>query len=155
MFIYDNWLQAIEPMIIQRCIELEFFKLLKDFPVVCIVGPRQVGKTFFIKTIMEQIADQSVYLDLELPSDLTKLSDPQYYLEQHVDKTVIIDEIQHRRDLFPLLRAMIDVKRRPGHFILLGSASRMIIQDTSESLAGRIAFIELKPFSLNELPDFF
>ena len=140
-------------MVIQRYIELEFFELLKDFPVVCIVGPRQVGKTFFIKTIMEKIADQSVYLDLELPADLANLSDPQYYLEQHVDKTVIIDEVQHRRDLFPLLRAMIDVKRSPGRFILLGSASRMIIQDTSESLAGRIAFIELKPFSLNELPD--
>jgi len=88
-----------------------------------------------------------------MPSDLTKLSDPQFYLEQHSHKTIIIDEVQHRRDLFPLLRAMIDADRRPGRFILLGSASKIIIQDTSESLAGRIAFIELKPFSLLELPD--
>ncbi|MEA1897764.1 MAG: AAA family ATPase, partial [Bacteroidota bacterium] len=139
-------------MIINRHIENEFLELLKDFPVVCIIGPRQVGKTFFIKSIREKLSENSVYLDLELPSDMAKLTDPQLYFEQQVGMTVIIDEIQHRRDLFPLLRAMVDSDRRPGRFILLGSASSVIIQDTSESLAGRIAFLELKPFSMIELP---
>lgn len=84
---------------------------------------------------------------------MVKLADPQLYLEQQAGKTVIIDEVQHRRDLFPLLRAMVDTDRRPGRFILLGSASRLIIQDTSESLAGHIAFLELKPISMNEIPE--
>jgi predicted AAA+ superfamily ATPase len=136
-------------------IEREFSELLQDYPVVCLVGPRQVGKTSFIKAFCKSLPDQSLYLDLELSSDMSKLSDPQFYLEQHSDKTIIIDEVQHRRDLFPLLRTMIDADRRPGRFILLGSASRIIIQDTSESLAGRIAFLELKSFSLSELPDIF
>lgn len=139
-------------MIINRHIENEFLELLKDFPVVCIIGPRQVGKTFFIKSIREKLSENSVYLDLELPSDMAKLTDPQLYIEQQAGMTVIIDEVQHRRDLFPLLRAMVDSDRRPGRFILLGSASSVIIQDTSESLAGRIAFLELKPFSMIELP---
>jgi predicted AAA+ superfamily ATPase len=140
-------------MIINRKIENEFAELLKDYPVVCLIGPRQVGKTFFVKTFRGKLKKQTLYLDLELPTDLAKLADPQFYLEQHSDKTIIIDEVQHRPDLFPLLRALIDKDRRPGRFILLGSASRIIIQDTSESLAGRIAFVELKPFFLLELPD--
>ena len=90
-------------MFIQRYIEREFSELLNDYPVVCLVGPRQVGKTSFIKVFIESLPDQTLYLDLEMPSDLTKLSDPQFYLEQHSDKTIIIDEVQHRRDLFPLL----------------------------------------------------
>jgi predicted AAA+ superfamily ATPase len=138
-------------MIIERQIRKEFLELLKDFPVVCIIGPRQVGKTFFIKSVREKLPGPSVYMDLELPSDRVKLTDPQLYLEQQAGKTVILDEVQHRRDLFPLLRAMVDSNRRPGRFILLGSASRIIIQDTSESLAGRIAFLELKPFSMKEI----
>jgi predicted AAA+ superfamily ATPase len=129
-------------MFIPRHIEREFTELLKDYPVVCLVGPRQVGKTSFIKAFFESMPDQSLYLDLEMPTDMSKLSDPQFCLEQHSDKTIIIDEVQHRSDLFPLLRAMIDADRRPGRFILLGSAARIIIQDTSESLAGRIAFIQ-------------
>jgi predicted AAA+ superfamily ATPase len=140
-------------MIIGRYIEKEFLELIEDFPVVCIIGPRQVGKTFFIKSIRDRLPGKSVYLDLELPTDRAKLTDPQLYLEQQTAKTVIIDEVQHRRDLFPLLRAMVDADRRSGRFILLGSASRIIIQDTSESLAGRIAFIELKPFSMREVTD--
>ena len=140
-------------MVIHRKIEHEFSELLKDYPVVCLIGPRQVGKTFFIKTFREKLKRQSLYLDLELPTGLARLSDPQFYLEQHSDQIIIIDEVQHRPDLFPLLRAMIDKDRRAGRFILLGSASRVIIQDTSESLAGHIAFMELKPFSLTELPN--
>lgn len=108
-------------MFIQRHIERKFTDLLKDYPVVCLVGPRQVGKTSFIKAFWEGMPDQSLYLDLEMPTDMSKLSDPQFYLEQHSDKTIIIDEVQHRRDLFTLLRAMIDADRRPGRFILLGS----------------------------------
>jgi predicted AAA+ superfamily ATPase len=137
-------------MIIDRYIEDEFLELLKDFPVVGIIGPRQVGKTYFIKSIRKKLPNSSIYLDLELPSDMVKLTDPQLYLEQYSDETVILDEVQHRRDLFPILRAMVDADRRPGRFILLGSASRIVIQDTSESLAGRIAFLELKPFSIKE-----
>ena len=103
------------------------------------MGPRQVGKTTLAKQIQSQIQKPSIYLDLELDSDRFRLSRAEWFLEQHLDKRVIIDEVQRMPELFPLLRALIDRQREPARFILLGSASPEFLRHTSESLAGRIA----------------
>lgn len=124
--------------------------LLNGFPCVAIVGPRQVGKTTLARMILE-LYDRSVYLDLELQRDLVKLQDPETYLGQLQDHLVVIDEVQRKKDLFPVLRALIDQDRRPGRFLLLGSASPDLIRDSSESLAGRIAYHELGSLLIPEI----
>lgn len=116
-----------------------------------ILGSRQVGKTTLAKEIQKTIDIPSLYLDLELPSDLNKLQDPELYLGQYKDTLVIIDEIQLKPDLFPLLRALVDLNRRPGRYLILGSASKNLIRQSSESLAGRIIYHELMPFTLKEV----
>ncbi len=140
-------------MIIERSKISECIRLINLFPAIGIVGPRQVGKTFLVKQISNQLPKDNIYLDLELESDLNKVKDPQFFLQQNVDKTVIIDEIQRFPNLYPLLRALIDQKREPARFILLGSASPELIRDVSESLAGRIAYLEISPISLVETPE--
>jgi len=127
---------------------------LSFFPIVGIIGSRQVGKTTLAKIIQDKIAQPVVFLDLELESDLKKLEDAETYLKQHLDKCVIIDEIQRLPKLFPLLRALVDLKRTAGRYLILGSASPSLVKDSSETLAGRIAYIELSPLSLSEIyPD--
>jgi uncharacterized protein len=125
-------------------------KSLMKFPVVGILGSRQVGKTTLAKMIKERMKKKVIYLDLELPSDLNKLQDPELYLGRFEDTLVIIDEIQRMRSLFPLLRALVDGKRSAGRFLILGSASPELIRHSSESLAGRVIYHELSPFSLSE-----
>ena len=124
---------------------------MQHFPVVAIIGPRQVGKTTLAKLIAKSINKESIYIDLENPQDLAKLQDPVLYFEANQDKCIILDEVQRNPDLFPVLRSMIDLNRVPGRFILLGSASPALIRDSSESLAGRIAYLELTPFNLTEI----
>ncbi len=138
-------------MIIERQITNQIFKNLTYFPVVGIVGPRQVGKTTLAKVIQKGIELPSLHLDLELNEDLYKLDNPQAYLQMHAEKCIIIDEIQRLPSIFPLLRALIDQNRRPARFIILGSASPEMVRHSSESLAGRIAYSELTPFSLLEV----
>lgn len=138
-------------MIIQRNAMADLIRLTGNFPAVGVVGPRQVGKTFLVKQLRDRLDKESVYLDLELSSDLAKLHDPQFFLQQFADKTVILDEVQRLPQLFPLLRALIDQHRVPGRFILLGSASPELIRDVSESLAGRISYLEIGPLSLMEV----
>lgn len=138
---------------ISRIIVAELVELLSEFPVVAIVGPRQVGKTTLVKSIQRDIDREIIYIDLENPRHEVKLSDPVLFFENNEDKCVVLDEIQRRRDLFPILRAMIDQNRKPARFILLGSASPELIRDSSESLAGRIFYKELCPFHLLELPE--
>jgi uncharacterized protein len=124
---------------------------LSYFPAVGIVGPRQVGKTTLAKIIQQKIAKPCLYLDLELDSDVLKLTNAEAYLQSHADKCVIIDEIQLMPRLFTLIRALIDQQREPARFLILGSASPNIIRQSSESLAGRIAYHELSPLSYSEV----
>jgi predicted AAA+ superfamily ATPase len=128
---------------------------LRHFPAVALIGPRQVGKTTLALSLAEARDQQAVYLDLELPSDRAKLSDPELYLAKHEDKLVILDEIHRLPGIFQTLRSLIDRRRRGhqrnGHFLLLGSASIDLLQQSSESLAGRIVYEELTPLSVGEI----
>ncbi|MFN0174334.1 MAG: ATP-binding protein [Saprospiraceae bacterium] len=136
---------------ITRNITDQLLKSLTFFPAAGLVGPRQVGKTTLAKQLQQKIQKPSLYLDLEMDSDRFRLSRAEWFLEQHLDKCVIIDEVQRMPELFPLLRALIDRKREPARFILLGSASPDFLRHSAESLAGRIAYFELTPFSINEV----
>jgi uncharacterized protein len=126
---------------------------LAHVPAVALLGPRQVGKTTLARVV--EAGTKSVYLDLESPRDREKLADPQLYFSLHEDELVIIDEVQRMPDLFSSLRGVIDEGRRrgrkAGRFLLLGSASLDLLRQ-SESLAGRIAYIELAPFDVLEAP---
>lgn len=138
---------------INRNYESNILKLATFFPAVAIVGPRQVGKTSIVKAIRDQLKNASIYLDLENPDDLVKLTNPSLFLEPLENHTVILDEVQKMPTLFPILRGIIDKNRKPGRFILLGSASPELIRDSSESLAGRIAYLELRPFTFDEIKE--
>lgn len=135
-----------------RIAEPEILRLITTTPAVVVVGPRQVGKTALVKHLTAQVPRQVVYFDLENPDDYNQLNNPSLLLRPLQDHTVILDEVQRVPTLFPVLRSLIDQHRQPGRFILLGSASPELIRDTSESLAGRVAYFELQPFSIRELP---
>lgn len=128
-------------------------RLLRNFPAVGIIGPRQAGKTTLARQYVNILEDNDrvIYLDLENPRDFAKLGDPVLFFENNMEKLVILDEIQRMPSLFPVLRSMIDQKRSNGRFLLLGSASPELIRESSESLAGRIAYLELTPFNLKEI----
>ena len=138
---------------IKRFVSEDILESLAYFPVAGIIGPRQVGKTTLAKQLVVQISRPSIYLDLELSEDVTRLQNAQPYLQSHQDKCVVIDEIQLMPQLFPLLRALIDQNRVPARFMILGSASPTLIRQSSETLAGRIAYTELAPLSLSEIAD--
>jgi predicted AAA+ superfamily ATPase len=135
---------------IQRILSEKVLNDLKFFPATALIGPRQCGKSFLAKEIIETIPT-AIYLDLEYPLHRIKLSDPLLFLETQAKNLVCIDEIQNQPELFPILRALIDGDRRPGKYLLLGSASRGLINRSSESLAGRISFQELTPFLSQEI----
>jgi len=136
---------------INRLKTKNLIEILNYFPVLGIVGPRQVGKTTLAKVISKEIEREVLYLDLENPSDLSKLTDPVLFFSNNEDKCIILDEVQRKPDLFPVLRSMIDQNRVAGRFLILGSASPDLIRDSSESLAGRIAYEELCPMNLMEV----
>ncbi|MGB0167083.1 MAG: ATP-binding protein [Luteibaculum sp.] len=136
---------------VERQLEKEALLILTQFPCLGIVGPRQCGKTTLARYIEKKMDRQAIYLDMELPSDLQKLSDAETFLKSVEDSLVIIDEVQRTPHLFPILRALIDQKRTPGRFLLLGSASPELIRDSSESLAGRIAYLEMSGLNSLEL----
>ena len=131
---------------IHRSLTPVILKFLKHFPAVAIIGPRQAGKTTLAKLIQTQIKKESTYLDLERLEDLEKIENPSLYLENRKEECIILDEIQRRPELFPEMRSLIDRHRVPGRFLILGSASPDLIRQSSESLAGRITYIELTPF---------
>ena len=136
---------------INRSLTSELPKLLSYFPALGLVGLRQVGKTTLVKNLSQSLSKPILYLDLENMNDYALLEkDPQWYLEQHIDKTVVIDEVQRMLSLFPLLRSLIDQKAEGGRFILLGSASPELLAKSSETLAGRIVYRELTSIRQDE-----
>ena len=132
---------------VTRLLEKVLYRRLKTVPAIAILGPRQVGKT----TLAKQLNEDFVYLDMENPRDTAKLQDAYSYLENLENSTVIIDEVQLMPELFSILRPLIDAKRTPGRFILLGSASPELVKGVSETLAGRISYNELTPINLTEI----
>ena len=126
---------------------------LAEVPAVALLGPRQAGKT----TLALEVARSrpAIYLDLESEADRARLSEPELYLPQHADKLVILDEIQRTPQLFRSLRGLIDAGRRggrgKGRFLILGSASIDLLKQSSESLAGRIRYLELAPLDAGEV----
>lgn len=138
---------------ISRLLKNTLIKRLGQTPAVALLGSRQVGKTTLARDL--DLGKPTHYLDLERPSDLGKLADPELYLSGFGDHLVILDEVQRLPDLFPALRSLIDERRRlgerAGQFLLLGSASPDLLQQSSETLAGRISYLELTPFQLLEL----
>lgn len=140
-------------MMIKRRLQPEIEQLLAAYPAVALLGPRQTGKTTLALEIAEQFS--AIYLDLESTADQAKLQNAELYLSEHQDKLVILDEVQRAPGLFQNLRGLIDKGRRQGRrygrFLLLGSASIDLIQQSSETLAGRIAYVELTPFDALEL----
>lgn len=121
--------------------------------IVAILGPRQCGKTTLARAYFKKnngLSEQ--YFDLENPRDVLRLSDPLLALEE-MEGLIVIDEIQLIPNLFPVLRVLVDQKRPKQRYLILGSASRELIHQSSESLAGRIHYMELTPFSYSEAPD--
>jgi len=129
------------------------YEVLTEFPVVALVGPRQCGKTTMAKMVEGQISKSCLYLDLELSSDLAKLNEAELYLKSHEDKLIVIDEVQHKPELFSLLRALVDQKSENSRFLILGSASPQLLRQTAEALTGRIFYLEMTPFSYSEVAD--
>jgi len=142
-------------MMIKRHAQTELLQLLEQFPAVAILGPRQIGKTTLAQQIAARTKPSPVYLDLENPIDLAKLDDPGQYFHTHTDRLIILDEIQRTPGLFQVLRGVIDRRRRvgqqAGQFLMLGSASLDLLKQSSESLAGRIAYKELTGLTVSEI----
>lgn len=146
-------------MIKRKCQD-SIIELLNESPAVGILGPRQVGKTTLAEEIALSISPNPIYLDLESPTDLAKLTEPEAYFDLHKGKLIILDEIQRTPELFAVLRGVIDRRRREGfrtaQFLILGSASLDLLKQASESLAGRIAYQELtgiNSLEINNLKD--
>ncbi len=138
---------------IPRILSKTLLARLDQFPAVALLGPRQVGKTTLAMDLVG--ARDALYLDLESPSDRARLADPERYLAGIHDRLVVLDEIQRTPELFAVLRGVIDARKREGwrtgQFLLLGSASIDLIRQSSESLAGRIAYLELCPLGIREV----
>lgn len=141
-------------MIKRKCQD-SIIELLNESPSVGILGPRQVGKTTLAEEIALSISPNPIYLDLESPTDLAKLTEPEAYFDLYKGKLIILDEIQRTPELFAVLRGVIDRRRREGfrtaQFLILGSASLDLLKQASESLAGRIAYQELTGINLVEI----
>lgn len=139
-------------MFIQRIEKQDLLEVITNFPVTAIIGPRQCGKSSLVKVLLEEYAE-SIYLDLERPSDLAKLDNAEWFLQSQKGKLICIDEIQRKPELFPLIRSLVDEWNKPACFLILSSASRDLLKQSSESLAGRICYKRLTPFLINELND--
>lgn len=140
---------------IERSISRELERLLERTPAVVLTGPRQVGKTTLAREITRK--RKAVYLDLENPRDLAKIEDIQQFCELNEGKLIVFDEVQRAPGIFSTLRVIIDGYRqrglRTGHFLLLGSASIDLLRQSGESLAGRVSYLELGPFSAREVDE--
>lgn len=132
----------------------KLLRLLQQFPAVGLLGPRQAGKTT-LAFAQKALYPNALYLDLELPSAQRQLDDPEAFLMAHAQQLVILDEVQRMPELFGILRGVIDQRRRmnqpSGQFLLLGSATGVLLQQSSESLAGRVAYVELPALQASEI----
>lgn len=130
-------------------------KQLAQFDSVALLGPRQVGKTTLARQIAEQAGGGAKYLDLERPADRRLLDDADAYFTAHAKELIVLDEIQRAPEIFRVLRGQIDERRRMegagGKFLILGSASMDLLRQSSESLAGRISYLELGPLNAREV----
>src|SRR5437868_202788 len=138
---------------INRLLEADLAKTFRLFPALALLGPRQSGKTTLAKSLVKALKKKSIYLDMGNPDDRFLLQNPLAYFNQFRNECIIIDEIQRLPELFPVLRSVIDAHRKPGRFLLLGSASPDLLANSSETLARRIFYHELAPFILNEITD--
>ncbi len=121
------------------------------YPAVLLLGPRQVGKTTLARTVAAAHPG-AVFLDLERDADRARLAQPELFFARHREHLVVIDEVQFMPELFTHLRPEIDAQRRPGRFLLLGSAAGDLLRQRAESLAGRIGYVELTPLLAAEMP---
>ena len=135
---------------IKRELESNIKENLKRNPVVAILGPRQCGKSTLAKVITSSIKDV-VYLDLERPSDQNRLRDPELFFASNSTKLICLDEIQRMPSIFQIIRSAVDDNDTNGQFLILGSASPELIRQSSESLAGRISYVELTPLTFSEI----
>jgi hypothetical protein len=137
-----------------RYVQKKLLTFLAQFPAVVLIGPRQAGKTTLALAEMARRGD-AIYLDLELPSAQRQMDDPESFLLAQRNRLVILDEVQRLPELFAVLRGVIDIRRRDGEasgqFLLLGSATGVLLQQASESFAGRVAQLELTPFQACEV----
>jgi predicted AAA+ superfamily ATPase len=137
---------------ITRLLLEPLLQALREAAAVCLLGPRQVGKTTLALEVAKRL--DALYLDLESEQDRARLAEPEAYLERHLDKLVILDEVHRSPNLFPVLRGLIDRARRKGQgngrYLLLGSAALGLLKQSGESLAGRVRFLELTPFTVRE-----
>ena len=140
------------PVMIHRFLDEHVRNALRQVPAVAILGPRQCGKTTLARHLVANLPEV-LYLDLERPSDISRLADPEALFAANASRMICIDEIQRVPELFPVMRYTIDTDRRPGRFLILGSASKELIRQSSETLAGRIRYLELTPFLLKEVAD--
>ena len=140
---------------ISRRLELILRARLAVMPGVVLLGPRQVGKTTLARQLAAHWPAGAQYLDLERPADRRRLDDADSYLRAQHGKLVIIDEIHRAPGLFEVLRGIIDDRRaagdRHGHFLLLGSAAIELMRQTSETLAGRVAYLDMAPLDVGEI----
>jgi predicted AAA+ superfamily ATPase len=135
---------------INRLFKAELEDRLSFYPGVVLLGARQVGKSTLAQSLAATKSG-AVFLDLELPADRAKLDNPSAFFAAHRDRLVVIDEVQTMPELFVQLRPEIDADRRPGRFLLLGSASGVLLKQSAESLAGRVSYLELPPLLWQEV----
>jgi predicted AAA+ superfamily ATPase len=134
---------------IKRDLEKKVVAALRANPAVALLGPRQCGKSTLARKLAERLP-RFLYLDLESDADLNKLGQPELFFQNNAGRLVCLDEIQRLPHLFPVLRSILDRQERNGQLLLLGSASPDLINRSSESLAGRVAYLELTPFLAGE-----
>jgi hypothetical protein len=135
---------------IRRKLDQKLEYSINHYPVIAILGPRQCGKSTLADQFISNVPN-NIKLDLERQSDLIQLDEIELFLDLHKNKLICLDEIQRKPDMFVSLRSYIDAQKRNGLLLILGSASRDLIKQSSETLAGRILYLELTPFLISEL----